>query len=58
MYHVWLYILRKLGFEWLLDDVGFIPNLTRNAEKLAFHSFWNPSMHAQTVYGCICIEPV
>jgi len=46
-YHVWLYILRKLGFEQLLDDVGFIPNLTHNAEKLAFHSFWNPSMHAQ-----------
>ena len=29
--------------ERLLDDMGFIPNLNFNAEKLAFHSFWNPN---------------
>ena len=30
---------RRIRLERLLDDVGFILNLSFNAEKLVFHSF-------------------
>jgi len=35
------------GLEQLPNNMGFIPNLTFNTEKLIFHSFWNPSIRAQ-----------
>ena len=33
-----------MGLQRLPVDVRVIPNLNFNAEKLTFHSFWNPSM--------------
>ena len=44
--------LKNGGLEWLLNDVGFIPNLTFNIEKLVFYSFWNPSVRVQ---ACVCV---
>ena len=49
------------GLEWLLDDVRFIPNFSFKAEKLAFHSFWNPScvrIHAyiKPTYAYMCMR--
>jgi len=49
--------LKNGGLELLLDNVGFIPNLTLNVEKLAFHSFQNPSMRVWPMYECTCIRP-
>ena len=36
MYHVRFFIVEKMGLEWLLDDVRFIPNLSHYYRKLAF----------------------
>jgi len=36
--------LKNGGLE-QLPNVGFIPNISFNVEKLVFHSFWNPNMH-------------
>ena len=40
--HVRLYIVEKWGLERLLDDVGFIPNLSYYYRKLAFFMSLKP----------------
>ena len=36
MYHVRLFIVKKWGLEWFIDNVRFIPNLNHYYRKLAF----------------------
>ena len=45
-YHVRLSILWKWGLEQFLDDVGFVPSLSINAENLSFFMFLEPYVHA------------
>ena len=42
IYHVRLFIVEKMGLEWLLDDVGFIQNLSRYCRKLVFYMLLKP----------------
>ena len=47
MYHVRLFIVEKMGLEWLLDDVGFIQNLSRYCRKLVFYMLLKPQLRMQ-----------
>ena len=46
------FILRKWGFGTALKRCGIHSKPHLNAEKLVFHSFWNPNMRAQA-HVCI-----
>ena len=35
-YHVWLFIVKNWGLEWLPDDVRFVPKPNFNVEKTCF----------------------
>ena len=55
-----IYIMKNGGLEWLLNDMGFVPNLSINVENLSFFMFPEPYMHVQDrVFvrmhcGCAC----
>ena len=42
-----------MGLEWLPTNVRVIPNFSFNAEKLVFHSFWNPS---KRTHAHVCVR--
>ena len=50
--------MKNEGLEWLVDDVGFVPNLNISVEKLAFHSFWNPSCVCRFMLVYVYIKPM
>ena len=46
-----------MGLEWLLGDVGFIPNLNINIENLSFIGFYNPSCVCRSMLAYACLRP-